>query len=161
MIGGNNKERLQQEIGYLGSFISEGRSIFFELTNNSLESPDEYMDNFTIMELFNTNRDLIQLNLNVQLFYIKLASYYAITAKEKSKRKDIKVPRNAFSHDLTDLIFNKKTDYNFFIYKVSKNFKKIIYLFYTGEADQPETKAIELNIDKDIREFLDIWTKNT
>ncbi len=162
MIGLKNKKRLEQEIAHLVSFITEGRELFFKLTNTSLSSTNSYINHFTIMDLFQTNQDMIQLELNIQLLYIKLSSYYYITEKNKSQSKNIKIPRNVFAHDWNDLVFNKKIKYNFMLYKVSENFKKVMYLFYNEEqkdTDKPEVKSVELNIHSDINDFLEIWNK--
>ena len=158
MLKGSNTERLEQEIAHLISFISEGRELFFKKTGNSLASNDEYVNHLKTIELFQEDKALIQLDLNIQLLYIKLSSYYDGMSKKWSR--DVRVPRNIFAHKLTDLVFNKKVKYNFFIYRVSNNFKKVKYLFYSEQlvvADNSTTKVIELNLHKDINDFLEVW----
>lgn len=158
MIAGSNKERLEQEIANLIGFISDGREYFYRLTGNTIHSSDEMMNHFDVMELFQTHKELIQLDLNIQLLYIKLSSYFTITSKATSRSKGILVPRNAFAHDLADLVFDGRVKYNFFLYKVSLNFKKIEFLFYEeSPGDEPKVKIVPLDLDGDINQFLDIW----
>lgn len=158
MIAGNNKERLEQEIAHLITFVSEGRGLFFSLTGNSLDSSDEMMNHFTVIDLFQTHKGLIQLYLNIQLLYIKLSSYYSIASEGDFKSKGIRLPRNAFAHDWNDIVFDGKVKYNFLIYKVSRNFKKVMYMFY-GE-DEAVVKTVVLYIHEDINHFLSVWSKN-
>jgi hypothetical protein len=59
-------------------------------------------------------------------------------------------------------VFGKDVNYNFFLHKVSENFKKIQFIFYDEEGmDNPESavKTVDLELDKDIRIFLQIWSK--
>lgn len=164
MIAGNNKKRLEQEIANLITSISKGRELFFDLTNNSLDSSDEAMNHFTIMDLFQTHKGLIQLDLNIQLLYIKLSSYYSIASKDDFKSKKNRLPRNAFAHDWNDLVFDGKVKYNFLIYKVSHNFKKVTYMFYRedgDEQDEVEVKTVVLDVHEDINHFLSIWNKSS
>lgn len=164
MIAGNNKERLQQEIANLIAFISDGRELFFDLTANNLNSSDEMINHWTVMDLFQTHKELIQLDLNIQLLYIKLSSYYSISSKNDCKSKGIRLPRNAFAHHLNNLIFDGKVKYNFFIYKVSQNFKKIMYMFYQedgNEEDEALVKTVTLDIDEDIKRFIEVWNKTS
>ena len=162
MITADNKGRLEQEIANLITFIDSGRAIFFRRTRLSLDSSDEFLGNLESMEIFQ-DEEMIQLDLNIQLFYIKLSSYYSLVSKHKVK--EVKVPRNSFAHEHTDLIFNRRVPYNFFIYKVAKNFKKIAYLFYSDATDDVEqdisVRVLELDLDKDIKEFLTIWRDTT
>lgn len=156
MVTGSNKERLEQEIANLISFISDGRTAFFLETGHSLESSDEFINHFQTMELFQSTKEFVQLDLNIQLFYIKLACYYDLISKKKWG--DVKTQRNAFAHDLTNMIFNKRVKYNFLIYKVSENFKKVAYLFYSEEdGTDPLAKTLELNLHEDINSFLTVW----
>jgi hypothetical protein len=160
MLKGSNKERLEQEIANLIILIGDGRKLFFKTTGYSLTSPDTFFNHFYTMELFQDKKRFIQLDLNIQLLYIKLSSYYQAVLPKKTT--GIKTSRNAFSHYLTDLIFNKKVKYNFFLYKVSKNFKKVEYLFYSEESKNDEvlTKILTLDLDQDINDFLAIWSKS-
>lgn len=87
--------------------------------------------------MFQEHLELRQLELNIQLFYIKLTSYYQLIS---SKNKDaVNKHRNAFAHELTPLIFNKKIRYNFLLHKVTKNFKKFNLSF---------TKKMKLRLRK-------------
>ncbi len=163
MIAGNNKERLEQEIANLIAFISEGKELFFSLTGNSINSSDEMMNHFSVLDLFQTNKGLIQLDLNIQLLYIKLSSYYSIVSKDDFRSKGIRLPRNAFAHDWNDLIFDGKVKYNFLIYKVSHNLKKVVYMFYKEDGDEKDeavVKTIVLDIHEDINHFLGVWSKS-
>ncbi len=164
MIAGNNKGRLEQEIANLITFISEGRELFFSLTGNNLDSSDEMLNHFTVMDLFQANRELIQLDLNIQLLYIKLSSYYSITSKDDFKNKRIRLPRNAFAHDWNELVFDGKVKYNFLIYKISHNFKKVTYMFYKEDGDEKDEaviKTVVLDIHEDINHFLSVWGKTS
>lgn len=164
MIAGNNKERLQQEIAKLIEFISEGRELFFDLTGNNLNSSDEMINHWTVMDLFQTHNGLIQLDLNIQLLYIKLSSYYSIESKDDFKSKGIRLPRNVFAHDWNNLVFNGKVKYNFLIYKVSQNFKKVMYMFYQEDGDEEGktvAKSETLDIHEDIKRFLEVWGKTS
>lgn len=159
MLTRTNKERLEQEIANLIKFIAEGREIFFKEANFSLQSSDSWLNHFISKELFHKHPELIQLELNIQLLYIKLSSYYQLVPDGKTK--DLKRPRNAFAHELTDLIFNKRVKYNFFLHKVSENFKKIEFIFYeegSNENNEIFVKNLDLNLHDDINDFLSVWS---
>lgn len=81
MMASSNRERLEQEIVQLIYFIVEGRNFFFEKTGYSANSPDDFLNHFKSKELFAAHRELVQLELNIQLLYIKLSSYYRLVAK--------------------------------------------------------------------------------
>lgn len=161
MIAGSNRERLEQEIANLIRFISDGREFFFQKTGFNRNSSDGFLNHWKSKELFQAHLELRQLELNIQLFYIKLSSYYKLLSnlKDQSLRK----PRNAFAHELTDLIFNKRTKYNFFLHKVSQNFKKIQFVFYEEKPQDEDdfTRTLELDLDKDINDFIQVWTNNS
>jgi hypothetical protein len=159
MLTGSNKERLQQEIGNLIKLISDGRTFFFRKTRFTVNSSDNFLNHFTCIELFNSHQELTQLELNIQLLYIKLSSYYQLVSDKKMET--LKKPRNAFAHDFTDLIFNKRVRYNFFLYKVSENFKRVEFLFYTENpiGGDPEVKTLDLDLDNDIKDFIAIWSQ--
>jgi hypothetical protein len=161
MISGSNKERLEQEIANLIDFISKGRFFFFKKTGLSLKSPNSWFDHWKSKDLFQKYIKLRQLELNIQLFYIKLSSYYKLTLNKKSA--SINKQRQAFAHELTDIIFNKRVKYNFFLHKVTKNFKKIQFIFYEDDANKLKkegsilSKTLDLDLDKDINDFIDTW----
>lgn len=111
MITSNNKERLTQEILSLIRLMSDGRDFFFIKTGLDRSSSSNFMDHWKIKDLFQNNIELTQLELNIQLFYIKLSAYYESSSE---KNKKLAKPRNAFAHKLTSNIFNKKIKYNFF-----------------------------------------------
>ncbi len=160
MLASSNKERLEQEIANLIRLISLGREVFFTKTGHTLDSSDNFLDHFVSKELFQTDSVLIQLELNIQLLYVKLSSYYQLTSS--SKATALKKLRNAFSHELTDLIFNKRVHYNFFLHKVTENFKKVLFIFYEEDAktlDKTLTKTLILDLDLDINNFLSTWSK--
>lgn len=162
MLAGTNKERLEQEIANLIGFICEGREVFFKESGLSLNSSDNFLNHFVCKELFQKHRALIQLELNIQLIYIKLASYYQLQSKEKVG--EVKKQRNAFAHELTDLIFNKRVKYNFFLHKVSENFRRVQFIFYQEDApngtDNMLVKTLTLELHKDINDFITIWSKS-
>lgn len=160
MLAGSNKERLEQEIANLILFISKGREYFFEKTSNDINSSDDLMNHFEIMGLFQSDENLIQLDLNIQLFYIKLASYYDLLSKD---RGNINVQRNMFAHHNNDLIFHGRVKYNFLLYKATKNFKKVQYLVYSEDAKPEEestVKTIDLDLDNDVNEFISLWSNS-
>jgi len=160
MLAGTNKERLEQEIAALIDFISEGRRFFFNATGYSRSSSDNYVNHFVSKEVFHSHRELKQLELNIQLLYIKLASYYAVLNDSKGQGR-VKKARNVFAHELTDLIFKKRVKYNFFLHKVSENFKRIQFIFYeeTPEGNDLLSKTFDIELDKDINDFLKEWSK--
>jgi len=162
MLTRSNKERLEQEIGSLIRFIAAGRDFFFKQTGFSVQSPDTFANHFVCKELFCKHPELIQLELNIQLLYIKLASYYKLTSRGTGRK--ISKERNVFAHELTDLIFQRRVRYNFFLHKASQNFKKLQFLFYDEEADHAKDpdwmKAVDLELDRDIKEFLAICSRN-
>lgn len=138
-------------------------SYFFSLTGNSLDSSDEMINHFTVIDLFQTHKGFIQLDLNIQLLYVKLSSYYSIASKEDFGSRLIRLPRNAFAHDWNDLVFDGTVKYNFLIYKVSHNFKKVMYMFYKedgAEEDEVFVKTVVLDIHEDINHFLSVWGKS-
>lgn len=165
MITTSNKERLEQEIANLITFISNGRDIFFQKTGLGINSSNDWFDHFKTKDLFQEHLELRQLELNIQLFYIKLSSYYQLILGKKNE--SINKQRNAFAHELTDLIFSKRIRYNFFLHKVTKNFKKIEFIFYEEDEDKLKkegsilSKTLDLNLDKDINDFISIWTKDS
>ena len=158
MITGSNKERLEQEIANLIQLISDGREFFFKESGLNRNSSDSFFNHWKSKELFQAHIELRQLELNIQLFYIKLASYYQLLSN--SKNRDVKKQRNAFVHELTDLIFSKRVEYNFFLHKVTKNFKKIQFIFYEENSTENEglSKTLDLELDKDINDFIAVWT---
>ncbi|MFA6446406.1 MAG: hypothetical protein WCW14_04140 [Candidatus Paceibacterota bacterium] len=159
MLATGNKGRLEQEIATLIGFIAEGRAFFFAKTGFSVESSDGFLNHFVSKEVLNGNVELNQLQLNIQLLYIKLSSYYKLLAN--SKEKGIRKPRNVFAHDLTDMVFGERVNYNFFLHKVSENFKRVQYVFYDEngmETFPPNVKSFDLELDKDIKDFLSIWS---
>jgi hypothetical protein len=98
----------------------------------------------------------MQLELNIQLLYIKLSAFYA--ASSIGENKKLKEARNAFAHDLTNLIFNSRVKYNFFLHKVSENMKIVQFLFYEEEEElesgnKQKVRTVDLNLDKDINNF--------
>lgn len=161
MIAVTNRQRIEQEIANLVSFISGGRNFFFDRTGLSRESPNEWFDHFQTKDLFQDYPELRQLELNIQLFYIKLSCYYQLISNKK--RDSINKQRQAFAHELTDLIFNKRVKYNFFLHKVTKDFKKIEFIFYEEDENKLKwegsilSKTLDLELDKDINEFLEEW----
>lgn len=158
MLTGSNRNRLEQEIANLITFIVDGREKFFEVTGNSFNSLDNLVNHWEIIDLFQKHSELIQLELNIQLFYIKLSSYYDLIGEKNSS---VNIKRNVFAHALSNLVFSKKIKYNFILYRVSENFKKIVFLFYKEESfEKMESKNISLDLDKDIKDFLLIWDKN-
>ncbi len=157
MLAETNKRRLEKEILNLIKFISKGRDFFFDKTGLSYGSSDNWFDHFLCKELFSKYPELVQLELNIQLLYVKLSSYYQLISSEK-KITLIK-PRNAFAHELTDLIFNKRVRYNFFFHKVTENFKKIQFIFYeevNGETEKQLVTNLDLELDTDINYFFKI-----
>lgn len=157
MLTSSNKERLEQEIANLINFISEGRSFFFKKSGGGLNSSDDFLNHFVSKDLFNAHPELKQLELNIQLLYIKLAAYYELVSKDKIEA--INWQRNAFAHATTDLIFNRRAKYHFFLHKVSHNFKKIRLIFVEEtEAEdhdlQDSSKVLDLDLNKDINDFL-------
>lgn len=162
MLESSNKERLEAEISRLISFIAEGREEFFRLTGNRLDSSDDFLNHWISKETFAKSRALSQTDLNIQLLYIKLSSYYDLIGADKAETT--KIPRNAFAHHSSDLIFNGRVQYNFFLHKVSLNFKKFAYIFYKENAgeelDDHQSKMIIFELDRDIRDFLDIYVKD-
>lgn len=161
MLTSSNKERLEQEIANLIRFISDGREFFFKKTGLNRNSSDDFLNHWKSKELFQTHLELRQLELNIQLFYIKLSSYYKLLSNAKDR--SLKKQRNAFAHELTDLIFDKRAKYNFFLHKVSQNFKKIQFVFYEENPPDEEdfTRTLELDLDKDINDFIKVWTNNS
>lgn len=161
MVTLKNKERLEQEISNLINLIARGRAFFFAQTETSLESSEDWFDHFATKDLFQKHLELIQLELNIQLLYIKLPAYYDLLDEKGALKK----PRNAFAHELTDLIFSKRVKYNFFLHNVTCNFKKIEYLFYTegsGESEgSVDATPLILNLDEDIGFFLEKWKSST
>lgn len=156
MLSTSNKERLEQEIANLIDLISKGRTFFFKQSGLSLESSDDWFDHWKSKELFQTHFELRQLELNIQLFYIKLSSYYKLTSNDKSK--GINKQRQAFAHELTDIIFSERVEYNFFLHKVTENFKKIEFIFYgENNSDGKGIAVLDLNLDKDINDFIKSW----
>lgn len=107
--------------------------------------------------------ELAQLELNIQLLYIKLPSYYELIANSEAKKVAVRKARNAFAHELTDLMFNKRVKYNFFLHKVAENFKKVQFIFYEEDNEGSEkevlSKTFDLELDKDINNFLAIWSQ--
>ncbi|MDO8530158.1 MAG: hypothetical protein Q7S10_02015 [bacterium] len=156
MITGSNKERIEQEILSLIKFIINGRVFFFQKTGFSLQSSDDFQNHWESKELFQSYSELRQLELNIQLFYIKLSSYYKLVSREKVS--SVAKPRNAFAHELNPIIFKGQVKYNFFLHKVTKNFKKVQFAFYE-ENNGGNTKALDLDLDKDINEFINIAKK--
>ena len=160
MIASSNKERLEQEILTLVTLICDGRSFFFQKTNLNIESSDLWFDHFRTKDLFQEYLELKQLELNIQMFYIKILSYYQLISSGKSN--SINKQRQAFAHHLTDLIFNKRVKYNFFIHKVTQNFKKIEFIFYEEDAKKLSeqgnilSKTLDLDLDKDINDFISL-----
>ncbi len=159
MLKGSNKERLEQEIANLIVFICNGRSFFFQKTGFDVNSSNNWLNHWKSKELFQKHLELRQLELNIQLLYIKLSSYYQLISSNKVR--DTKKLRNVFAHGLTSMVFNKKAKYNFFLHKVTENFKKIQFIFYEENPEQLEglIKPLNLNLDKIINDFIIIWTK--
>ncbi|MEN9852109.1 MAG: hypothetical protein RI996_52 [Candidatus Parcubacteria bacterium] len=156
----NSSDRIQQELALLILLISEGREYFFKKMGTSLTSPSQYINHFVVMDLFGGDKIFQQLELNIQLLYIKLHAYYS-ELKIQNKVESLSRIRNVYAHNKTNQLFNKKvSDYNFMIWKVSKNFKKIEYLCYVIGQAETETKTLLLNIDSDISDFLYIWKEN-
>ncbi len=163
MIAASNKSRIEQEIANLITFISDGRSFFFAQTGLSSESSDDWFDHFKTKELFQEHLELRQLELNIQLFYIKLSSYYQLIADKKG-RDAVNKQRQAFAHELTDIIFSDRVKYNFFLHKVTENFKRIEFIFY--EEDERKlieqgsilSETLDMDLDKDINDFISAWT---
>jgi hypothetical protein len=154
MHSGNNRERLQHEIAALIKFISDGREFFFQKSGQSLESSDDYLNWMVCMELFSKHPELTQLELNIQLFYIKLSSYYELIGRNDV---DVKRARNS-----TPQIFNGNVKYNFFLHKVAHNLKRVMFIFYKElDPTEPEAESVqttlEPELDSDIREFIRIW----
>ena len=160
MLSATNKERIEQEIVSLIKFISDGRRLFYKITGFSRDSSDNFLNHFVSKDIFSSYPELTQTELNIQLLYVKLASYYELIRESKA-RNEVKKARNAFAHELTDLIFNKRVNYNFFLHKVSENFKKLQFIFYdeTAEGQQVLSKIFDIQLDKDINDFLKIWSK--
>lgn len=159
MITSGTKERLEQEIAALIGFIAQGREIFFSKTGFSVNSPDNWLNHFVSKDILNGTVELNQLQLNIQLLYIKLAAYDELLSREDT---DIKTRRHMFAHPHTRHVFNRDVKYNFFLHKVSGNFKKIQFIFYEEESEvgsEETIKIIDLELDKDIRSFLSIWSK--
>ncbi len=159
MITGNNKTRLEQEIANLIHFIADGRAFFFAITGYSLISEDEFLNHWESKELFVEHSELRQLTLNIQLLYIKLASYYRLLG-ERQIEKEIRKKRLVFAHELTDVVFNKRVKYNLFLHKVTQNFREIEFIVYeedpTNDADML-VETLVLKLDDDIKNFLAIW----
>jgi hypothetical protein len=158
----SNKERLEGEISALITFLADERQEFFRLTENSLDSSDDFLNHFISKETFAKSKILGQAALNVQLLYIKLCSYYELTSAQELK--SVRLPRQAFAHHSTDLIFCERTQYNFFFHKVSHNFRRFAYIFYKEnvgeEFDEKSSKMLIFELDKDIKAFIDLWTKS-
>ncbi len=103
--------------------------------------------------------ELNQLQLNIQLLYIKLAAYDELLSREN---RDVSTRRHVFAHANTRHILGKDVKYNFFLHKVSENFKRVQFVFYDEngmEEFPPNVKSIDLELDKDIRNFLSIWSE--
>lgn len=133
--------------------------MFFNKTDFSVNSPDNWLNHFVSKEILNGTLELNQLQLNIQLLYIKLAAYDELLSQENT---DIKTRRHIFAHSHTRHVFNREVKYNFFLHKVSENFKKIQFIFYEEESEttsQETIKVIDLELDKDIKNFLSIWSK--
>lgn len=161
MLAISNETRLEQEISNIIAFICEAREYFFKLTGYTLNSSDRFINFWETIDLFQSDKKLIQLDLNIQLLFVKLYSYYELVSNEEKEK--VKIPRLAFAHALTPLIFHGKINYNFFLYKVSENFKRIAFLFYTEnpDNDNPENNVAhvqEINLDETIQSFLKIWS---
>jgi hypothetical protein len=158
MITFNSKNRLEQEISSIITFICEGRNIFFEMSGESLSSEDVWFNHFDTKDIFSNNSKLIQTDINVQMLYIKLYCYYELI-KDKKLKDSVKVARLAFAHSLNDSIFNGEKNYNYFLHKVSKNFNRFCYVFYTTtkNSEDSESKSLDLELDKDINNFLTSW----
>jgi hypothetical protein len=138
--------------------LQAGR-FFFKKTGLSVNSSDNWLNHFVSKEVLNGTIELNQLQLNIQLLYIKLASYDELLSRENL---DVSTRRHVFAHVHTRHVFGKDVNYNFFLHKVSENFKKIQFIFYDEEGmDNPESavKTVDLELDKDIRIFLQIWSK--
>ncbi len=160
MLTGSNKERLEQEIANLIDLISNGRTFYFQKTGFSTKSSNNFLGHWKSKELFQAHLELRQLELNIQLLYIKLASYYQLVVDNKIG--NVKKQRNAFAHELTDLIFNKRVKYNFFLHKVTENLKKVQFVFYEEAStdEQGLVKTLDLDLDKDITDFILAWTSS-
>ncbi len=157
MLSGSNRERLEQEIANLIDLISNGRKFFFQETGLSTSSSGEWFDHWKTKELFQKHLELRQLELNIQFLYIKLESYYKLI-EDAEKIEGVKEPRLAFAHHLTQKIFGGKIEYNFFLHKVSENFKKVQIVFYDeNPSDKELVRSIDLNLDKDINDFIKVW----
>ena len=154
MLTGSNQKRLEQEVANLIDFITRGRDFFFQKAGLNRNSSDDFLNHWAVKELFQAHLELRQLELNIQLFYIKLSSYYQLLSDGKGAK--LKKQRNAFAHELTDMIFSKRVQYNFFLHKVTKNFKKIQFVFYE-ESGGDLVKTVDLNLDKDINKFITTW----
>ncbi len=161
MITGSNKERLEQEIANLIDLVRGGREFFFEKSGLSLSSSGDWFNHWKSKELFQEHLELRQLELNIQLFYIKLASYYELIDHENL---DVSTRRHAFAHDRTRHIFGKDVNYNFFLHKVAQNFKKVQVVFYEERPKDGENGLVEsrdLELDRDINDFIFTWTKSS
>ena len=158
MITFNPKNRLEQEIGSIISFICEGRDVFFEISGESFSSEDVWFNHFETKDIFSQNSKLLQTDINVQMLYIKLYCYYELIGDKKLK-DSVRVARLAFAHALTSSIFHGEKNYNYFLHKVSKNFNRFCYVFYTltKDSENSESKSLDLELDKDINNFLTLW----
>ncbi|MDE2096051.1 MAG: hypothetical protein KGL39_02280 [Patescibacteria group bacterium] len=159
MLTKSNKERLEQEIANLIDLISTGRNFFFQKTGFNVRSSNNFLNHWKSKELFQAHLELRQLELNIQLLYIKLASYYQLISDKKVG--NVKKQRNAFAHELTNLIFSKKVKYNFFLHKVTENFKRIQFVFYEENPVSGDglVKTLDVDLDKDINDFILSWMK--
>lgn len=156
MIAPDNKARLEQEIATLIFLISKGREVFFQATGESRSSVIEWFDHWVTKELFVENEELQQLELNLQLLYIKLTSYYEELGLDKDL--DLSTRRQAFAHSQTKHIFGPEAKYNFFLHKVTKNFGKVQFIFYEERTDGTyNSTTVDLDLDVDIANFLSTW----
>ncbi|MDQ5957451.1 MAG: hypothetical protein QG614_426 [Patescibacteria group bacterium] len=156
MITFSPKQRLEQEISTLITFISYGRELYYEKTGFTRSSSKEWYNHWLCKELFNENEYLLQTDLNIQLLYIKLNSYYEIYPKE-IRSTNTKLPRNAFAHAHNDEIFKGRVKYNYFLHKVSEDFSKFMYLFYAIDKENKDPITIELDLNEDINYFTNLW----